>query len=384
MIKRCLLLSTLVFTALHTVQAQYKAEYFYDADPGYGNAVQTTVNIGTNELLLSTANLQEGFHLLGIRSVDAEGRWSPTISHPVLVTNDLVYAGAEYYVDTNPGKGKGISIPVTDRKHLVFSVKTNELAIGTHNLSVRIQHIDGTWSDVATRPFAVVEKQKETGFVLEYFYNVDPGYGMAKQVSVNEGDNIVYLPTGELDEGMHLMSMRSKDKNGEWSSVISSPVYVIEPIKINDAEWFVDTDPGEGKANQLAVGKDEVSFSVPTDNLSIGSHTLTLRAKISNTGNWVIISETPFTVTVKSGIASVSIDMDVKMSYANGLLHLYSSLAMDSFVDVYSIDGKKIAEKHWDCTQNEQTLLIPGNVSTLIVKVTQKDGKRFTRKINQN
>ena len=73
------MLSALVVNGFCAVQAQYKAEYFYDADPGYGNAEQTSIDIGANDLLLSTENLSEGFHLLSIRSVDAEGRWSSTV-----------------------------------------------------------------------------------------------------------------------------------------------------------------------------------------------------------------------------------------------------------------------------------------------------------------
>lgn len=382
--KRCLMLSALALSVFYTVQAQYKTEYFYDADPGYGNAIQTAVDIGTNDLLLSTANLSEGFHLLGIRSVDAEGRWSPTVSHPVLVTNDLVYAGAEYFVDTDPGKGKGTSIPVTDRKLLSFSVKTDNMALGTHNLSVRIQHINGTWDDVVTRPFVVVDRQVETGFTLEYFYDTDPGYGKAKQVSVSEGNNIVYLSTDDLSEGMHLMSMRSKDKDGRWSPVVSSPVYVVSSQYFDKAEWFVDTDPGEGKANQLALGGSTVNFSVPTNSLSLGSHTLTLRVKMAGTGKWTIISEAPFEVTLKSGVISVTMDMDVKMSCSNGLLHLTSSQPMDAVVEVYGMDGKKYSDEHWDGTKEELTLRIPNSIDMLIVKVTRKDGKRLTRKIIQN
>lgn len=382
--KRCLMLSALVLNVFNTVQAQYKAEYFYDADPGYGNAVQTTVDIGTNDLLLPTTNLSEGFHLLGIRSVDVEGRWSPTVSHPVLVTNDLIYAGAEYFVDTDPGKGKGMSIPVTDRKLLAFSVKTDNMALGTHNLSVRIQHINGTWDDVVTRPFVVVDRQMETGFTLEYFYDTDPGYGMAKQVSLTEGGNIVYLSADGLSEGIHLMSMRSKDKDGRWSSVVSSPVYVVSSHDFDKAEWFVDTDPGEGKANQLALNGNVVNFSVPTNSLSISSHKLVLRVKMSGTDKWIVISEIPFEVTQKSGVISVTMDMDVKMSCSNGLLHLSSSQPMDAVVEVYGMDGKKYSDEHWDGTKEKLTLRIPNNIDMFIVKVTRKDGKRLTRKIIQN
>lgn len=377
------MLSALVLNGLCAVQAQYKAEYFYDADPGYGNAVQTSVNIGSNDLLLSKENLSEGFHLLSIRSVDAEGRWSSTVSHPVLVTNDLVYAGAEYFVDTDPGKGKGVNIPVTDRKVLSFNVKTDNLTLGTHNLSVRIQHIDGTWSDVVTRTFVVVERQVETGFTLEYFYDADPGYGNAKRVAVNEGVNSVYLSTDGLSEGMHLMSMRCLDKENRWSSVVSSPIYVVNTQEFDSMEWFVDTDPGEGNANHLTLGGGVINFSVPTENMSIGSHTLVLRARMAGNGNWIVISETPFSVVEDTGVASVTIDMNVNISREDGKLHLSSSEYMDATVEIFGMDGKKLYGQHWDKGTEEITLNVSNYASTLIIKVQRKDGKRIIRKISQ-
>ena len=383
MMRRCLILSALVVNGLCAVQAQYKAEYFYDADPGYGNAVQTSVNIGSNDLLLSTENLSEGFHLLSIRSVDAEGRWSSTVSHPVLVTNDLVYAGAEYFVDRDPGKGNGINIPVTDRKVLSFNVKTDNLTLGTHNLSVRIQHIDGTWSDVVTRAFVVVERQVETGFTLEYFYDADPGYGNAKRVVVNEGLNSVYLSTDGLSEGMHLMSMRCLDKENRWSSVVSSPIYVVNTQEFDSMEWFVDTDPGEGNANHLTLGGGVINFSVPTENMSFGSHTLALRARMAGNGNWVVISETPFSVVEDTGVASVTIDMNVNISREDGKLHLSSSELKEATVEVFSMDGKMLLKKQWDKGTEEITLNVSNYASTLIIKVQRKDGKRIIRKISQ-
>lgn len=377
------MLSALVLTGFCATHAQYKAEYFFDADPGYGNAVQTSVDIGTNELLLSTDTLSEGFHLLGIRSVDAEGRWSSTVSHPVLVTNDLVYAGAEYFVDTDPGKGKGVNISVTDRKVLSFTVNTENLSLGTHNLSVRIQHVDGTWSDVVTRAFVVVRQQVETDFTLEYFYDTDPGYGMATRVNVSEGDNTIYLSTAGLSEGMHLMSMRCLNKDGEWSSVVSSPVYVVSPQEFDALEWFVDTDPGEGMANHLAMSGDVVNFSVPTDELTAGSHTLVLRARKPDNGSWIVISETPFSVVNSAGVVSVTMDMDVKISCANGMLHLTSSENMEATVEVFSLDGRKLLERHWDKGMTEMTLDVSNRASSLILRIECKGGKRITRKISQ-
>ncbi|MDO5527690.1 MAG: hypothetical protein Q4F85_16585 [Prevotella sp.] len=378
--KRYFMLLVLALNIFYTVQAQYKAEYFFDVDPGHGNAVQTAIDIGTNNLSLSTANLSEGFHLLGIRSVDAEGRWSPTVSHPVLVTNDFVYAGAEYFVDADPGKGKGISIPVTDRKLLAFSVKTDNLALGAHNLSVRIQHINGTWTDVVTRPFVIVERQMETGFTLEYFYDADPGYGMARQVSVNEGSNIVYLSVDGLSEGMHLMSMRSKDKDGRWSPVVSSPVYVVSPQDLGKAEWFVDTDPGEGKANSIDInGNNETVFTVPTASLTAGNHSLTVRI-MTAAGHWLPYTVTPFEVTIKSGIAEVKNVMTVGIRRTADKITLTCGERMDNaHAEIFTVDGVKRGSNTWPAGEQTLSLDVPQQLSPVIVVVKKMDGTRFVK-----
>lgn len=378
--KRYFMLLVLALNIFYTVQAQYKAEYFFDVDPGHGNAVQTAIDIGTNNLSLSTANLSEGFHLLGIRSVDAEGRWSPTVSHPVLVTNDFVYAGAEYFVDTDPGKGKGISIPVTDRKLLAFSVKADNLALGTHNISVRIQYINGTWTDVVTHPFVVVERQMETEFTLEYFYDIDPGYGMARQVLVNEGNNIVYLSVDGLSEGMHLMSMRSKDKDGRWSPVVSSPVYLVSPQDLGKAEWFVDADPGEGRANSIDInGNNETVFTVPTASLTVGRHSLTVRI-MTAAGHWLPYTVTPFEVTIKSGIAEVKSIMTVDIRRMADKLILTCGEGMDdAHAEIFTVDGVKRGSSTWLAGEHALSLDVSQQLSPVIVVVKKMDGTRFVK-----
>ena len=217
---------------------------------------------------------------------------------------------------------------------------------------------------------------------IEYFYDTDPGYGKGTQVDAHIGINYVNIPTENLSEGMHLMSIRYIDSDNRWSSVVSSPLYVVQPRDIYQIEWFIDADPGEGRGNPMS--EKTFIFYIPTNDLSIGSHTFTLRARTSSTGNWTVYSETPFEITLKSGVISVTMDMDVKMSCSNGLLHLTSSQPMDAVVEVYGMDGKKYSDEHWDGTKEELTLRIPNSIDMLIVKVTRKDGKRLTRKIIQN
>ena len=108
-----------------------------------------------------------------------------------------------------------------------------------------------------------------------------------------------------------------------------------------------------------------------------------LRARIAGNGNWVVISEPPFSVVEDTGVASVTIDMDVKISHEDGKLHLSSSELMEATVEVFSIDGKKLLDKQWDRETNEMTINVSNYASTLIIKVQRKDGKRFIRKISQ-
>ena len=55
------------------------AEYFFDLDPGVGNG--TPIPVGTpgaivNFPVMIPTSLSQGFHFLGIRVRDAEGKWS--------------------------------------------------------------------------------------------------------------------------------------------------------------------------------------------------------------------------------------------------------------------------------------------------------------------
>ena len=66
---------------------------------------------------------------------------------------------------------------------------------------------------------------------------------------------------------------------------------------INRAEYFIDSDPGNGNATTVTTftpaGSVNFNFSVPVSSLSVGFHTLGLRMRESVTGRW---SHTNFNV----------------------------------------------------------------------------------------
>ena len=57
-----------------------RVEYYIDNDPGYGNATPVTITAATNlsdiQLNVNSGALTAGEHVIGIRSLDANGRWS--------------------------------------------------------------------------------------------------------------------------------------------------------------------------------------------------------------------------------------------------------------------------------------------------------------------
>ena len=141
-----------------------KLEYFIDTDPGFGmaNAVNITSGQSVTKALNIPlpANLPLGFHKFSIRAKDASGKWS-VVYQQNFFKNDILtilpnLVKLEYFVDTDPGFGQGIDIPVGNNASInaepVFSLPSN-LPLGVHSLSIRAKDALGKWSIVSQKTF---------------------------------------------------------------------------------------------------------------------------------------------------------------------------------------------------------------------------------------
>ncbi|MET0465390.1 MAG: CARDB domain-containing protein [Chitinophagaceae bacterium] len=149
-----------------------RIEYYIDTDPGLGNATSIGITPGTDiqdaVIAIDPAILTEGVHRLYTRSRDASGKWSminmhlfykpyPTAGIPV-PAEPAAITRIEYYVDTDPGYGKGTALPfspspgleITD---LTLAVDISTLSLGNHTLYIRALDVAGRWSMVNTKPF---------------------------------------------------------------------------------------------------------------------------------------------------------------------------------------------------------------------------------------
>lgn len=142
---------------------------------------------------------------------------------------------------------------------------------------------------------------------IEYFIDADPGYGLGTEVTFTAAATLdesfsINLP-GNISEGFHYLTVRVKDINNNWSSVISRP-FLKESITISTLpnlvamEYFIDTDPGYGAAttvNFTAGTQVVIPFTAALGSLPVGDHHIYMRAKDAN-NQWSIVGTKPFKV----------------------------------------------------------------------------------------
>lgn len=133
----------------------------------------------------------------------------------------------------------------------------------------------------------------------EYFFDQDPGPGNGQPLAVNAGPSVEInseIPTTGLNPGPHALFVRFKDSGGRWSLMEGRLVFIDQEQSVTapgltQAEYFFDTDPGQGKGKNLpltAGGVVDLATSLPIDNLSPGVHTLFVRFKDSE-GRWSLM-----------------------------------------------------------------------------------------------
>ena len=208
-------------------------EYFFDHDPGYGQASIINFTPG-NTISLDTAfvadTLSLGFHTLFLRAKgENEGDWG-------LAESRLVYVDAggasiievdtiEYFFDHDPGYGNGAIIGVTANNFISITenITSDTLSLGFHTLFLRPRSSAGEWGIAESRLVYVdLSGQVITNITdFEYFFDVDPGYGSGTTITVSPVSQNpirqVALAAAALPEGQHVVGIRARDENGQWS-----------------------------------------------------------------------------------------------------------------------------------------------------------------------
>lgn len=229
-----------------------RIEYFFNTDPGVGNATEIPVtagNLANVTVTVSTSGLAPGQHRLYVRARDAEGTWSVSVGRSFIVeaVNEPVIAGlaelnrVEFFINTDPGFGLGTSLPTPENSvvSLSESVIAPGLNPGTHRLHVRARDESGQWSAVLTRSFFVEAMQEPIIAIapkidaFEYFFGDDPGLGNGillanTPTDVLELDELI-SSTG-LNVGNKTLYFRARNTDGLWSPVLMREFAIIDVL----------------------------------------------------------------------------------------------------------------------------------------------------------
>lgn len=362
-----------------SAQGEYSIEYFIDVDKGVGMNTIATATKPETSLEISLAEVHPGVHTISFRTADEFGNWSTTITHPLYVGEANRFAALEYFIDSDPGEGKANAIAQLGGNVIDLRIVTSMLSTGGHTFNVRGLNSNGSWTNLTTCPFIVLADT----LILEWWYDEDPGVGKANQLNAESGENIFLLPTADISSGVHILSFRCKDRNGNWSVTSTLPLYVTEPTSsFKAAEYFIDDDPGEGFGTPVTLSQNkETAFTVPTDDLSVGNHTFCFRCLLEN-DEWMPVYASPFEVNELGGIKKLNFDNQFLIS-RNGDNVVVTTLEPNGecFVEVYSISGLKIYSSSWDDFTSTHLINVPNEDGPIIVKVKDSEGKIYVKKL---
>ena len=227
-----------------TIMPDYiiSAEYFLNNDPGFGNATYLPVvpapEVQNLSFQIDISSLDKGFNYLYVRAKDYSNRWSQTYVGSFY--KETVYSTAqnivkaEYFLNTDPGFGNGINIPVTAGSQISdisFVADISSLDLGFNHLYIRTKDENGKWSQTNVRTFykETVYPTAQNIVKAEYFFDTDPGFGNATPVTLASGENISVLIEIELQNltlGQHKLLIRAMDENGKWSIINYKDFYL--------------------------------------------------------------------------------------------------------------------------------------------------------------
>ncbi|MBA4850555.1 3-coathanger stack domain-containing protein [Emticicia sp. BO119] len=314
-----------------------KIEYFFNGDPGVGNATNVPVTAATSisnfNFTTPIPSLPIGFHYLSVRVRDARNGWTRCISRPFikeeLPSNNPLpnITQMEYFIDEDPGIGSGTALtftPATSVSNLSFTIPLPSAVLpGFHSFSVRAKNANNKWSIVTTRTFYKEEIRSSLPVSaiaqVEYFFDNDPGVGNGTAVNFTAGTTVndlsfnVTLP-GALPNGVHKLTVRVKDNQGKWSTAVVRPFYkentaIASLPNVNKVEYFIDTDPGVGNGTNVSITPNttltNLNFTAALTGLSNGKHILEVRARDAN-NQWSTVAIREFVVCSNPSTASIS------------------------------------------------------------------------------
>lgn len=279
--KNCLALFVLMITVNGFSQvALSSAEYFWDQDPGVGNATVLNCSDGffneSVERAIQNAIAippSAGVHLFCIRFRDDVGDWGPVFKKVITNTPStrmFKLTAAEYFWGVNdPGLGLATPLVAFDGAidEAVESVLTNASITGLSGLqrfTIRLKDETGTWGANFKKVVKIGNESRNIQVTAgEYFWGTtDPGFGAATPILALDGnyeeaiESVVENAANVMTiSGPQLFNIRLKDEAALWGPLFKKVIAFglgSRMISVSAAEYFWGTtDPGAGNGTAM-------------------------------------------------------------------------------------------------------------------------------------
>lgn len=228
------------------------AEFYWDNDPGSGNATALVAFDGNFDEAFEVAFQNGvgvptiGLHTLNVRCQDVSTVWGPIFTTVVSMDNGVVpqvtgLVAVEYYWDVDPGPGNGNPLLAFDGNfgeaiETAMTSISSGLSLGAHTFNVRSRDSIGIWGPVFTTVVALEDTLPADQATLvhgEAFWDNDPGPGNGIALTAWDGnfdealellaDSLV---TFSVVPGPHRLSLRLQDDDLAWGALFTTVVWV--------------------------------------------------------------------------------------------------------------------------------------------------------------
>ena len=255
------------------------AEYFFDQDPGYGNGLKMNVPTGNNISTSTLCNLQNittGLHRIYFRAKDNLGNWSIPQSQIVIVQHTTTISkkvvDAEYFFDQDPGYGNAIKMPIQSGDSISISTIENiqNISVGLHRMYFRVKNSSGNWG-IPQSQIVIIQNASNSNSLskinyAEYFFDNDPGLGLATKFNITSSDDVLINETLNLENlsiGIHTLSVRVRDESGKWSIPVAAQFEVEKGLYTN----LVTDKLNQGNKYTIYGGRGRFTVVTPNNDL---------------------------------------------------------------------------------------------------------------------
>lgn len=304
-----------------TLKAQVisEIEYFFDNDPGVGEATPIDFTSYTQVDQTFTADistLTKGLHRLFIRAKDSTGRWSLlssrifnlTETENIITATEIKYA--EYFIDTDPGIGNGTPVDFAASEDLSITINNDltGLSNGLHRVFIRSQDNTGKWSLLGSRLFNISDNNSVYASTINSLRwtisgnNITP-FSESKTITIPLSDiseNITPDLSG-LTTGNYTINLTAIDNSGSSSAPFISTFALNAPPQNKNAALF------DGNGDRIRVTDAAILNPNANNNAyKVAGNNLTIEAWVFLTGVPLVNSE--FVIAARGGANSFGVD----------------------------------------------------------------------------